>query len=83
MFGVMQDSAVEDGKVLALILDQTPFYAEQGGQIGDEGYLEIGGNRFLVRDTQKSGSYILHVGSWFGPETLAVRSRVSDAGRIN
>jgi alanyl-tRNA synthetase len=45
----------------AVVLDQTPFYAESGGQAGDCGYLELGGNRIEVRDCQKQGSAHLHV----------------------
>jgi len=49
----------EDG---VIILDQTPFYAESGGQVGDTGYLLAGDNRFEVRDCQKSGQHHLHIG---------------------
>ena len=36
-----------------IVLDNTPFYAESGGQVGDVGYIMAGNNRFEVRDTQK------------------------------
>ena len=36
-----------------MVLDTTPFYAESGGQVGDEGVLESGSASFLVQDTQK------------------------------
>jgi alanyl-tRNA synthetase len=49
----------EDGVV---ILDQTPFYAESGGQIGDSGYLTAGDVRFDVSDTTKTGGAFLHHG---------------------
>lgn len=45
-----------------MVLDQTPFYAESGGQIGDCGYLESAGVRFDVRDTTKAGGAFLHHG---------------------
>ncbi len=47
----------------AVVLDQTPFYAESGGQVGDQGYLRFeGGAVFRVDDTQKAGDAILHLG---------------------
>jgi len=52
-------SCGENGVVL---LDCTPFYAESGGQVGDQGVLEIGANVFMVRDTQKQNDVYLHVG---------------------
>jgi alanyl-tRNA synthetase len=45
-----------------LVLDQTPFYGESGGQVGDTGYIEAKNGRFEVRDTQKSGDHHLHIG---------------------
>ncbi|MCQ4287020.1 alanine--tRNA ligase [Pseudomonas stutzeri] len=52
-------SAGEEGVV---VLDETPFYAESGGQIGDCGYLAADGLRFDVRDTSKAGGAFLHHG---------------------
>ncbi|MGQ4002342.1 alanine--tRNA ligase [Francisellaceae bacterium CB299] len=45
-----------------IVLDQTPFYAESGGQAGDKGILEGVGLVFEVSDVQKSGNTILHIG---------------------
>ncbi|MCX5698149.1 MAG: alanine--tRNA ligase [Candidatus Omnitrophica bacterium] len=50
------------GDNLQIVLDQTPFYAESGGQVGDTGELINGRNVFEVRDTQKMGNVILHIG---------------------
>lgn len=49
----------DDGVV---VLDQTPFYAESGGQIGDCGFLKATSGRFDVRDTTKTGGAFLHHG---------------------
>ncbi|MFV2067524.1 MAG: alanine--tRNA ligase [Pirellulales bacterium] len=48
---------------LVVVLDQTPFYGESGGQVGDAG--EIVGDRFTFRvtDTQRDGELILHHGN--------------------
>nr|WP_024307640.1 alanine--tRNA ligase [Pseudomonas sp. P818] len=59
--GTAVDSLAE-GEEGVVVLDQTPFYAESGGQIGDCGYLEGAGVRFDVRDTTKAGGAFLHHG---------------------
>ena len=41
------------GEAGIVVLDETPFYAESGGQVGDRGALSGEGTRFIVRDTQK------------------------------
>lgn len=43
-----------------LVLDQTPFYAESGGQIGDTGYLESDFDKVRVIDTRKENDLIIH-----------------------
>lgn len=55
--------SLEAGDEGVVILDQTPFYAESGGQVGDTGLIECGGAVFEVRDTQKQGGKLfLHKG---------------------
>ncbi|MGC8775236.1 MAG: alanine--tRNA ligase [Chlorobaculum sp.] len=49
------------GDKLLMVLDQTPFYAESGGQVGDHGTLETAGYRLDVTDTRKDGEQIVHV----------------------
>ena len=44
---------LKSGQEGIVVLDATPFYAESGGQVGDEGVLESGSASFLVQDTQK------------------------------
>lgn len=47
---------------LTVVLDQTPFYGESGGQVGDIGEITGEGFRFRVSDTQKDGDLVLHLG---------------------
>ena len=49
-----------------VVLDQTPFYAESGGQVGDTGALTIGDSLFEVSDTQKQSGVYLHLGQLSG-----------------
>ena len=51
------------GQSAAIILTQTPFYAESGGQVGDVGELVCKHGLFKVIDTQKSGQAIVHHGT--------------------
>ncbi|MGC7590824.1 alanine--tRNA ligase [Bisgaard Taxon 46] len=53
---------VEAGQSAVIILDNTPFYAESGGQIGDAGRLEGQDFAFEVEDTQKYGQVFGHIG---------------------
>ena len=55
--------AVGDGDSAQLVLEETPFYAEMGGQVGDHGTITCGDCTFAVTDTRKSGSgHFIHVG---------------------
>ncbi|MBL8019186.1 MAG: alanine--tRNA ligase [Leptospirales bacterium] len=45
-----------------LVLDQTPFYPEGGGQVGDTGQIVSGNSVFVVHDTKKKQGLILHLG---------------------
>ena len=44
---------LQAGEAGVVVLEQTPFYAESGGQVGDVGFIFAGENRFRVEDTQK------------------------------
>src|SRR5262249_32386463 len=58
---VAQLAAGESG---AVVLNQTPFYAESGGQVGDTGVLSGEGVRFRVTDTQKKAADLfVHIGT--------------------
>jgi len=55
-------NSINAGQDAVVILDQTPFYAESGGQVGDKGELKGAGLSFAVSDTQKYGQAIGHLG---------------------
>ncbi|MED9486224.1 alanine--tRNA ligase [Escherichia marmotae] len=54
--------AINAGQEAVVVLDQTPFYAESGGQVGDKGELKGASISFAVEDTQKYGQAIGHIG---------------------
>ena len=77
--------AVTDNYTI-LVLDQTPFYAESGGQIGDTGIIISGDDKLNVLDCQKSGEEIHHICSGtFNKERLSekVACRVDYKRRQN
>src|SRR6202035_2227023 len=52
------------GESGAIVLNQTPFYAESGGQVGDTGLVNGEGVKFRVTDTQKkAGDLFVHLGT--------------------
>jgi alanyl-tRNA synthetase len=55
-------TAAPAGGDAALVLNQTPFYAESGGQVGDQGFVSADGLRFRVTDTQKKLGLFVHLG---------------------
>ena len=67
-------TAEEDAIVL---LEDTPFYAESGGQVGDTGVLSTPAGRFVVSDTIKlGGAFHGHVGRWHGTVPLKADAEV-------
>ena len=59
----LAESAMANGGAsLALVLDQTPFYGEAGGQVGDTGTIRGEHFAFRVLDTKKENEFVLHVG---------------------
>ena len=56
--------SLKTGESGAIVLNQTPFYAESGGQVGDTGLLTGEGVKFRVTDTQKKvGDLFVHLGT--------------------
>ena len=55
-----QVEALSEGEKGVAVLDQTPFYAESGGQVGDTGFLRADGAQAEVSDTTKAGNAHLH-----------------------
>jgi alanyl-tRNA synthetase len=89
--GKVVDSAPVGAEV-AVVLNQTPFYAESGGQVGDTGLISAGDGsapsgacRIMVRDTQKKlGDLVIHLGTVTHGEAkvgLAVQAEVDHERR--
>ncbi len=53
---------IQAGESAIVVLDDTPFYGESGGQVGDKGVLKTTNGEFVVSDTQKYGKAIGHQG---------------------
>ena len=64
-------SDVHEGQEVRFVLDRTPFYAESGGQIGDQGIVRAPGGVIRVTDAQ------------FGPGDVIVNTGVVDSGEIH
>ncbi|MEO1521563.1 MAG: alanine--tRNA ligase [Cyanobacteria bacterium J06633_2] len=54
--------AADVGAEVQIILNQTPFYAESGGQIGDRGYLSGDDSLVRIEDVQKESDFFVHIG---------------------
>ncbi len=60
--GALVDSA-DKGDEVQIALNQTPFYAESGGQVGDAGVITVGDATVTVTDTRKTADVYLHIGT--------------------
>ncbi len=88
LLGWVRDNAVtpagklSEGDPVALLVDKTCFYAEQGGQVGDSGFVRSASGCFRVDDTQKLGDTVVHLGrvvEGFLKAGQRVQLEVSDA----
>lgn len=60
----------------AIVLQETPFYAEAGGQVGDNGDIAAVTGKFIVTDTQKKGQAVVHYGK-IADGSLSLNDKVS------
>lgn len=73
--GEAVDSVGADAEVV-VILDNTSFYAESGGQVGDSGYLHTDSAKIEIIDCRKAGDHHMHIGRVISGE-LSVGEQVS------
>ncbi|MCW8092862.1 alanine--tRNA ligase [Alteromonas sp. ASW11-130] len=77
---------MSDGQEGIVVLDKTPFYAEAGGQTGDQGVLTVANGEFIVTSTQKLGNAFAHRGKAVGEikkgETAAAKIDVDSRESI-
>lgn len=72
------------GDEAVIVLAETPFYGESGGQVGDTGVIYSANGEFLVSDTQKQGDNFLHFGTLQSGQLFAgdtVDARISRSRR--
>lgn len=72
------------GDEAVIVLAETPFYGESGGQVGDTGVIYSANGEFLVNDTQKQGDNFLHFGTLQSGQLFAgdtVDARISRSRR--
>ena len=74
--GQLASTFDQHGTQVAVVLNQSPFYGEAGGQVGDLGALIGHGIHFEVQDTQRDGELLVHIGL-LKSGSLAVGTKVS------
>ena len=75
ILALVQDGApiksAKQGEKVQIVLNQTPFYGESGGQVGDSGMLSVNGGKARITDTKKAAGVFIHMAEVFEGE-LAV-----------
>jgi alanyl-tRNA synthetase len=66
-------AAVQARDAWQVVLSESPFYGESGGQVGDTGSIQCGELRFRVEDTQKEGGRLIHLGTIEAGDPLKLR----------
>src|SRR5262245_35530429 len=75
--GRLVDEA-DGGAEVEIVVAETPFYAESGGQVGDRGVIETAGGRATIEDTQRpSGELVVHRG-----KVVSGRMRVGEVATL-
>ena len=78
LVGGLSADAASSGSDVEVIVGETPFYAESGGQVGDRGVIETAAGRVEVHDTQRpSGELVVHRG-----KVVAGSVRVGETARL-
>ncbi len=77
-----REMEVNKKKQYQLVLEETPFYAESGGQVGDTGQLQFGSETIDVLDTKKENDLIVHYTKKLPQDVAAVvHARVNESKR--
>ncbi len=63
---------IKDKQLFHLVFNQTPFYAESGGQVGDVGYLDDGEEKISILNTFKEHGLVIHLADKLPQDTSAV-----------
>ncbi|MDH5719340.1 MAG: alanine--tRNA ligase [Spirochaetia bacterium] len=59
----IEENKIKENQLISFVVQNTPFYAESGGQTGDTGYAETESAKLKIIDAQKAGNYFIHVAS--------------------
>ncbi|MCH8012195.1 MAG: alanine--tRNA ligase [Candidatus Marinimicrobia bacterium] len=79
--GTIRRYQQKNGSVL-IVLDQTPFYAEQGGQIGDTGFITGDGFKIRITNTVKEGTSHIHVGEFISGEKIITKNITAEVESV-